>query len=183
MDDVTSDRSNMPNGKASNVRGRSTTLRGGHDPSNLGRLSGKARREKAHARKADAELSKLTLRAQHAVTAQRKLGDGRLADIYDGLIQVALHGQSEHARVSACKLLLDLAQAAVEDEPTDPDSKAFDDMTPAERIALYVRLDKVLREESSDVIEPGDGEQADPTGATFPRGVGGSRTSRVGHGY
>jgi hypothetical protein len=41
-------------------------------------------------------------------------------------------------------------------------------MTPAERIALYVRLDKALREESSDVIEPGDGEQADPAGATFP---------------
>jgi hypothetical protein len=36
-----------------------------------------------------------------------------------------------------------------------------------------VRLDKPLQEESSDVIEPGDGEQVDPAGATFPLRVGG----------
>jgi hypothetical protein len=68
-------------------------------------------------RQADAELSKLTLRAQHAVTAQRKLGNGRVADIYNALIQVALNGAREHARVAASKLLLDLARAAVEREP------------------------------------------------------------------
>lgn len=102
------------------------------------------RREKAHAREADAELSKLTLRAQHAVTAQRKLGGGRLADIYDGLIEVALDGASEHARVAASKLLLDLARAAVEENPTDPDKKPLEEMTPAERVALFVRLDERL---------------------------------------
>ena len=89
MDKVTNDRSNMPNGKASNVRGRSTTLRGGHDPSTLGRLSGKARREKAHAREADAELDKLTLRARHAVVGARRLDALTLDAVYAGLISTS----------------------------------------------------------------------------------------------
>jgi hypothetical protein len=46
--------------------------------------------------------------------------------------------------VAASKLLIDLARAAVEESPTDPDKKPLEEMTPAERIALFVRLDERL---------------------------------------
>lgn len=131
----------------------------------------KWRREKAHAREANAELSKLTLRAQHAVTAQRKLGNGRLADIYDALIQVALNGASEHACVAASKLLLDLARAAVEENPTDPDKKPLEEMTPAERIALFVRLDERLaRLDEEEASEQEDAPGGERTSVGRPRG-------------
>jgi hypothetical protein len=166
MDETTNDRSSIGNEKVTNVRGRSTTLRGGHDPSNLGRLSGKARREKARQRDADAELAKLTLQAQHAVEAQRVLG-GRLGDVYAGLLAIATGGQSEHARVSASKLLLDLARAAMA-APDNPDATPLEEMTPEQRVALYERVlarvdgqDTALREDAGDEVEPRDGDQAD----------------------
>jgi hypothetical protein len=153
MHESTNDSNNMPNGKAPNVRGRPTTLRGGHDPSNLGRLSGKARREKAHAREADADLNKLALRARLAVIGAGQLDAQALTDVATG-------HDSGHVRVQASRLLLDLARASVEDAPEDPDSKPLVEMSPEEKVAMLARLDKALREMDETELE--DGERADP---------------------
>jgi hypothetical protein len=64
--------------------------------------------------------------------------------------------------------LLDLARAAVEVEPTDPNAKPLETMSAEERIALYTAL---LREE-----EDGDGDDPEPTSPPAihlpPRGAG-----------
>jgi hypothetical protein len=156
MDETTNNRSSIGNEKVTNVRGRSRTLRGGHDPSNLGRLSGKARREKARQREADAELDRLTLRARLAVKGAQHLDAKTLDDVFSTLVSRAVG--DGHVANGAAKLLLDMARAAVESDVTDPDTKPLEEMSAEERIALYTAL---LRDES-------DGDEGDDPALPVP---------------
>jgi hypothetical protein len=108
------------------------------------------RREKARQREADAELARLTLRAQLAVLGQQTLTPDRIRAMLDALADEAVKG-SGHVRIQAARTLLDLIRAATDAEPTDPDAKPLESMTPEERIALYTRL---LREEGSADGDP-----------------------------
>jgi hypothetical protein len=123
------------------------------------------RREKAHAREADADLNKLALRARLAVIGAGQLDAQALTDVYAGLLARALG--DGHVANGAAKILLDLARAAVEVPTDDPDAKPLAEMTPEERIAMLARLDKRLRDEAGDEVEPGDGDQADHADATL----------------
>jgi hypothetical protein len=89
-----------------------------------------------------------------------------LTDVYAGLLARARGGDG-HVANGAAKILLDLARATVEADPTDPDTKPLDEMTPEERVAMLVRLDKALREDAGDKVEPRDGDQADHADATL----------------
>jgi hypothetical protein len=101
-------------------------------------------------READAELARLTLRAQLAVLGQQALTPDRIRAMLDALADEAVKG-SGHVRIQAARTLLDLIRAATDAEPTDPDAKPLESMTPEERIALYTRL---LREEGSADGDP-----------------------------
>jgi hypothetical protein len=118
------------------------------------------------AREADADLNKLALRARLAVIGAGRLDAATLDTVYSKLIERATG--DGHVANGAAKILLDLARATVEVPTDDPDHKPLEELTPEERIALFVRLDKRLREEAGDEIEPGDGDQADPAKATSP---------------
>jgi len=174
MDERTNDRSSMGNEEEPHVRRRSRTLRGGHDPSKLGRLSVKARRERAGSRGCDAEQSKLTLRARLAVIAASELDEEALRAVIRGLKHRA-QGDG-HVANGAAKLLLELARAAVEDEPVEDDAVALEDMTPAQKAALLARIDRELARR--DEGEDRDGDQPNPDDATFPR-TGSSARDRV----
>jgi hypothetical protein len=108
--------------------------------------------------------SKLALRARLAVIAAGELDPDSIRAVLRSLKQRA-HGHG-HVANGAAKNLLDLAQAAVEDDPVADDTKPLAEMTPAEEGALLARIDKDLAR--YDEGEDGDGDQADPAGATFP---------------
>jgi hypothetical protein len=60
-------------------------------------------------------------------------------------------------------------RASTEDvDVADPDAKPLEELSAEERVALYARL-------LGELGEPEDGEQVHLAGATFPRGVSGSR--------
>ena len=128
-------------------------------------ISERTFRGRAQSRKADAELDRLALRARLAVIGAGQLDAQALTDVYAGLLARA-RGDG-HVANGAAKILLDLARTTVEVDPTDPDTKPLEDMTAEERIALFVRLDKALREEDGEEVEPRDGYQADHADATL----------------
>jgi hypothetical protein len=49
-----------------------------------------------------------------------------------------------HVANGAAKILLDLARATVEEAPDDVETRPLEDMTPAEKVALFARLDEML---------------------------------------
>jgi hypothetical protein len=170
MDETANDRSSIGNEKMTNVRGRSRTLKGGHDPSELGRLSGTARREKARQRETDVELDKLALRARLAVIGAGKLDAAALQRVYDGLITRA-QGDG-HVANGAAKILLDLARATVDDVVRDTDATPLEEMSMEERAALYARvLAATEGDDAGDEVQPGDGDEADP-GKAIPPSTG-----------
>jgi hypothetical protein len=79
------------------------------------------------------------------VKGAQHLDAATLDDIFRALVSRAKW--DGHLANGAAKLALDLARAAVEAEPTDPDVKPLESMSAEERIALYTRL---LREESQE---------------------------------
>jgi hypothetical protein len=89
--------------------------------------------------KGSQHLDAATLDKIFATLVERAQGDGHVAN-------------------GAAKLALDLARAAVEVEPTDPDATPLESMTPEERIALYTAL---LRDES-------DGDEGDDPALPVP---------------
>jgi hypothetical protein len=90
-------------------------------------------------READAELARLTLRAQLAVLGQSVLTPERIRAMLTALADEATTGQG-HVRIQAARTLLDLIRAATDAEPTDPDAKPLEEMSAEERVALYARV-------------------------------------------
>lgn len=116
------------------------SLSAGGGPSGL-------RREKKAQRERDAELDNLTVRARLATVGARKLTSEVLDQVYDRLIDQALH-EDGHVRRQAIQLVLQLAAAAIEDEDdTDPSTiESYKDMTPAQRATYRAGLDKRIME-------------------------------------
>lgn len=121
-------------------------------------------REAAARAERDAELDKLTTRARLAVGLAGELTSEKLRDVLAGLLTLATSASSEHARVQASKLVLELAARAVEDDggAEPPDGKTWEELTPEQRAAAMAALDRFILEQASlpEASDPAD----DPPG-------------------
>jgi hypothetical protein len=151
---------------SSDVRARRRTLRGGLDPSEMGKRSAEARRERAAARARAAEHDRLTVAARLALALATKLSYDDLKEIIDATIAQA-KGGSGHVQVQAARTVLgwsELAALGEADDEVDP----LDDlasMTPEQR-AVYrsvrERTLKELEELARDEGEELGAEDVDP---------------------
>jgi hypothetical protein len=131
---------------AKNVRARPRTLRGGHDPSELGRLSGQARREKARARALAVEHDELTVQARLAVAIAAELSYAELVQLIADLKERA-HSGGGHVANGAAAQLLALARVAIDTGVEDEvDGHDIATMTSAQRATYRAALDKVIAE-------------------------------------
>jgi hypothetical protein len=140
-----------PNGD--NVRECSATLRGGHDPAELGKKSGEARRERAAARARAAEHDRLTVQARLALALASKLNYADLQAIIDSTIQQAKNADG-HVQIQAARTVLawaELVAAGGDDDHVEGDDLAS--MTPAQR-AVY----RSVRERTLKDVDPPAGQ-------------------------
>ena len=163
MDKRSNDESSMRSAPDRDVLSRSPTLKGGHDPSELGRLSGEARREKARKRLEAAEHDALTVQARLGLAVAKLLTTAELERVMSGLIQRA-QGDGHVANVAASQILSLAAAAAGYGEETD-DIEGLDpqDMTPAQRATYRAQLDRVI-EEMEQRMANGDAPPAEIDG-------------------
>jgi hypothetical protein len=146
MNQHSNDDSSRANAVNRDARLRSQTLKGGHDPSELGRLSGEARREKARKRSEAAEHDALTVQARLGLAVAKLLTTAELERVISGLIERAKgHG---HAANAAASQILSLAAAAAGygEEADDIEGLDPEDMTPAQRATYRAQLDRVIEE-------------------------------------
>jgi hypothetical protein len=135
--DVTATSTNVTSATGSpNVRARSETLNGGLDPSEMGRRSGEARREKKQLREERAEENALTFRQRLGVSLS-KLTQTDLDRTIEGLAQ-----SGRPADLRALAALADQAfgkpQVAEDDTPLDDE---LAQLTRKERAALRAILE------------------------------------------
>lgn len=130
----------------------------------------KEREREARAQR-DAELDKLTVRARLATGVAGELSAANLRSVLANLLHLA-QGQG-HVAVQASRLLLDLAQASVHDDGgSEPEGVAWADMTPAQRAAARVALDKhILQLAALEEAQEKEGVQEQGTPADEPDGA------------
>jgi hypothetical protein len=146
MDESSNDQDRDAYEAAKDVRARQRTLRGGHDPSELGRLSGQARREKARERALAVEHNELTVQARLAVAIAAELSYDELVQLIADLKERA-HSGSGHVANGAAAQLLGLARVAIETGVEDEvDGHDIANMTSAQRATYRAALDKVIAE-------------------------------------
>jgi hypothetical protein len=128
------------------ARSRSGRLRGGHDAAELGRRSGRVRREKARTRTEAAEHNALTVQARLALAAAKLLTTAELERVISRLVERA-KGDG-HVANAAASQLLSLAAAAAGYGEEDDDIEGLDPakMTPAQRATYRAQLDRVIEE-------------------------------------
>ena len=127
------------------VRARSRSLKGGLDPAELGRRSGRVRRERAAAAERDAELNRLTVQARLATAIAAKLTYADLAELIAGLVERA-KGNGHVANGAAAQLLAMARVASGDEGDADTEGMDYADMTPAQRAARRAELQRALEE-------------------------------------
>jgi hypothetical protein len=129
-----------------NVRARTQTLRGGHDPAALGRLSGERRREKKTRRELYAEKDRLTVQARAAYALASVLTTEQLVKMTEALVSKATDPHSGHVGNSAAQLLFSLRDV-VESEGDDTTGvRDFSKLTPKQRAVVRAALDRAALE-------------------------------------
>jgi hypothetical protein len=166
MNASSSDERGPAQGTGGNVQERSRSLKGGHDPAELGRKSGQARRERRESAARDAELDKLTVRARLAVGLAGELTTENLRAILASLVKRAQ--EPGHVGTNAARLVMELA-GKVTEEQAEPDELGDDlqwsDMTPEQRAVARARADALARE--LGLVEDGE-NSGEGEGGTLP---------------
>lgn len=128
------------------ARARSDAPFGGLSPQEAGRRSAQARKERAAARTAEAELDRLTVLARAGAVAAHKLDAATQGAILQAMIEKAKDGHVQHAR-----FVLDWLTRLGPSTPDDGDVELADPelMSPAQRAQLRARILRELQDEES----------------------------------
>jgi hypothetical protein len=135
------------NADGDNVRDRSATLRGGHDPAELGKKSGEARRERAAARARAQEHDRLTVAARLALALATDLTYAELHAVIARTVRQAKEADG-HVQIQAARTVIawhELAARGGDDDEVDP----IDDLaslTPEQRAVYRSVRERALRE-------------------------------------
>jgi hypothetical protein len=141
-------RSNGVEDGEEDVRVRPRTLRGGHDPSQLGRLSGESRRERKARREADAAHDRLTVQARLAVVTARRLTTAELDDLF--LRALARAKGDGHVANAAFQQVMSMALAAVTSSEDSIEGVDWSDMTPQQRATARAEIERRLAQLAID---------------------------------
>jgi len=155
MDNPSNDESSMRNEPDRDVLSRSRTLKGGHDPSELGRLSGEARREKANARRVAAEYDALTVSARMAMALASEATYERLSAVVGRTIEQAIEAEGL-VQVQAARLVVAMTQLAFSMEPDEDDGSDIENLTPEQRAVRRAALDKLIAEAEAAIQAEGE---------------------------
>lgn len=137
------------------VQQRSSTLRGGLDPREMGRRSGEARRERRARREQEADTATLTARQRFGV-ALSKLTQAQLDAVVQKLADDAAAGDTR--AVQALARLADQAfgKAQHEEAEEQDDGADFEKLTRAQRAALIAHLLEEGKKQRIAAGEPTD---------------------------
>jgi len=145
MDARSNEGENTPKADGDNVRERSARLKGGHDPAELGRKSGRARRERAKERQAAAEYDALTVSARMAVALAREATYEKLSAVVRRTIEQAIEANGQ-IQIQAARVVMEMAQLAFSNEPDEDDGSDLEKLTPEQRAVRRAALDKLIAE-------------------------------------
>jgi hypothetical protein len=131
------------NEASSDVRAHRRTLRGGHDPAELGRLSGERRRERKKQREEAAAYDALTVEARAAMAMAESFTYAHLVAALEALCDVAKKGNVTATRELRAWIELSTRLVSTADNTQGVD---WGSMTPQQRAAARAQIERRLAE-------------------------------------